>query len=62
MPASTEISNTINPPIEEMNYEQAFSALEATVAALETEKQSLDETMQLFERGQASDPPVYGSS
>jgi exodeoxyribonuclease VII small subunit len=42
-----------NLPIEEMNYEQAFSALEAAVAALESEKQSLDETMLLFERGQA---------
>lgn len=53
MPASTELSSDLNPPIEEMNYEQAFSALEATVAALEVEKQSLDEAMLLFERGQA---------
>jgi exodeoxyribonuclease VII small subunit len=39
-------------PIEEMNYEQAFSALEAIVLALETEELSLDQAMSLFERGQ----------
>jgi exodeoxyribonuclease VII small subunit len=52
MPASTEMSSDLNPPIEALNYEQAFSALEATLAALEGEKQSLDEAMRLFERGQ----------
>jgi exodeoxyribonuclease VII small subunit len=53
MTATMQTSGDLNPPIEEMNYEQAFSALEGTVAALESEKQSLDETMLLFERGQA---------
>ncbi len=39
-------------PVDGLTYEQAFSALEAVVASLETEKQSLDETLALFERGQ----------
>ena len=38
--------------IEEMNYEEAFSALEAIVEKLENEQSSLDESMSLFERGQ----------
>lgn len=36
-----------------MNYEQAFTELEAVVAALEEGKPSLEESMKLFERGQA---------
>jgi len=39
--------------IEEMSYEQAFAALEAILARLESDKQSLEEAMQLYERGQA---------
>ena len=38
--------------IEEMNYEEAFAALEKIVATLENEEQALDESMLLFERGQ----------
>ena len=38
--------------IEEMNYEEAFAALEQIVATLESEEQALDESMLLFERGQ----------
>ena len=38
--------------IEEMNYEEAFAALEQIVATLENEEQALDESMLLFERGQ----------
>ena len=53
MTASSQTSNDPNTSIEEMTYEQAFRAIEAVVAALETEKQSLDEAMLLFERGQA---------
>ena len=53
MTSSPQKSSDINTPIEEMTYEQAFHALEAVVAGLETEKQSLDEAMALFERGQA---------
>jgi exodeoxyribonuclease VII small subunit len=53
MTLSSQASGNLNIPIEEMTYEQAFRELEAVVTALETEKQSLDESMQLFERGQA---------
>jgi exodeoxyribonuclease VII small subunit len=53
MTLSTQASGNLNIPIEELTYEQAFRELEAVVTALETEKQSLDESMQLFERGQA---------
>ncbi|MCP4142665.1 MAG: exodeoxyribonuclease VII small subunit [Chloroflexi bacterium] len=38
--------------IEEMNYEEAFAALEQIVATLENEERALDESMSLFERGQ----------
>jgi exodeoxyribonuclease VII small subunit len=40
-------------PVEELNYEAAFKELEAIVAALESEGRSLDESMALYERGQA---------
>ena len=53
MPSPSQTSSSPKPSLEEMTYEQAFQALEAVVAALETEKQSLDEAMALFERGQA---------
>lgn len=52
MTLSSEASRQQSIPIEEMTYEQAFQELEAVVNALETEKQPLDQTMQLFERGQ----------
>lgn len=40
-------------PIGEMGFEQAYRALEETVAALERGELSLDETMALYERGVA---------
>lgn len=40
-------------PVEELTYETAFSELESIVAALESEQRSLDESMSLYERGQA---------
>jgi exodeoxyribonuclease VII small subunit len=39
--------------IEELTYESAFAELESIVAALENEQRSLDESMSLYERGQA---------
>ena len=39
-------------PVAEMSYEQAFTELESIVALLESEQQTLEETMRLFERGQ----------
>ena len=40
-------------PIEELTYETAFAELESIVEALESEQRSLDESMSLYERGQA---------
>jgi exodeoxyribonuclease VII small subunit len=40
-------------PVEDLNYETAFSELESIVHALENEQRSLEESMSLFERGQA---------
>jgi len=39
-------------PLSDLSYEQAFSELEAIVATLENEQKSLDESLQLYERGQ----------
>ena len=40
-------------PIEELSYEQAQAELESIVASLEANQLSLDETMAIYERGQA---------
>lgn len=45
--------NTPTTPIEELTYEQAFSELEALIAALESDGATLDELLAKFERGQA---------
>ena len=39
-------------PVEELTYEEALTELENIVAALEGEQNQLDESIQLFERGQ----------
>ncbi len=39
--------------VEEMSYEEAFAELEGIVARLESGEQPLEESMTLFERGQA---------
>ncbi|MFZ2098150.1 MAG: exodeoxyribonuclease VII small subunit [Anaerolineales bacterium] len=41
------------PTVEELSYEQALAELEEIVASLEANKLPLDESMALFERGQA---------
>ena len=41
------------PPVEELSYEQALTELEVIVASLEANKLQLDESMALYERGQA---------
>jgi exodeoxyribonuclease VII small subunit len=40
-------------PIENLNYEEAFAELEKIVAVLESGEKPLEESMRLFERGQA---------
>ncbi len=39
--------------LESLSYEEAFAELETVVNALESEEQSLDDSLTLFERGQA---------
>ncbi len=39
--------------IQSLSYEQAFAELEQIVNGLESDQNTLDEAMQLFERGQA---------
>ena len=39
--------------IEKLNYEEAFSELEVVIAALESGEHPLEESITLFERGQA---------
>jgi exodeoxyribonuclease VII small subunit len=40
-------------PIDALTYEEAFAELEKIVAALESGERPLEESMALFERGQA---------
>lgn len=40
-------------PVDELAYEQAFDELEAIVRDLETGDQNLEQSLELFERGQA---------
>jgi len=40
-------------PVEELTYEEAFAELESIVSALENEQNPLEESLSLFERGQA---------
>jgi exodeoxyribonuclease VII small subunit len=40
-------------PVEDLNYEEALTELEGIVEALEGEQNPLEDSMKLFERGQA---------
>jgi exodeoxyribonuclease VII small subunit len=40
-------------PVEELTYERAFTELEEIVLTLESDERTLDESLALFERGQA---------
>ena len=40
-------------PVEDLSYEEAMTELDAIVESLEGEQSALDESMKLFERGQA---------
>ena len=46
-------SKSTQKPVEELSYEEALAELEQTVEALEGEQNPLDESMKLYERGQA---------
>ena len=41
-----------NSSLSDLSYEQAFSELESIVEALESEHKPLDDSLQLYERGQ----------
>jgi len=47
------VKSSSTKPVEELNYEEAFAELETIVNALEGEQNPLEESMSLFERGQA---------
>jgi len=40
-------------PLKELSYEQALAELDIIVAELESSERTLEETLRLFERGQA---------
>ena len=40
-------------PVEELSYEEALAELESIVGSLEGEQSPLEDSMKLFERGQA---------
>ena len=50
MPKSSKKSETT---VEELSYEDALAELESIVSTLEEEQSQLEETIKLFERGQA---------
>jgi exodeoxyribonuclease VII small subunit len=51
-PTKSKVKPTL-PPVDGLSYEQALAELEAIVASLESNKLPLDESMALYERGQA---------
>ena len=53
MTISENIPHADRPPVDELTYEQAFSELEEIVSALESNGQTLDGAVALFERAQA---------
>ena len=53
MASSKPKNNPPQPAVEELNYEQALAELESIVTSLEANKLPLEESMTLFERGQA---------
>ena len=55
MPKSSAKNSGLSPAksVESLSYEQAVAELESIVAALGNEQRSLDESMALYERGQA---------
>jgi exodeoxyribonuclease VII small subunit len=51
-PAKPKVKNDL-PPVKELSYEQALAELETIVVSLESGTLQLEETMSLYERGQA---------
>ena len=53
MAKTSKISKTSDTLIENLTYEEAMTELEGIVEALEGEQNPLEDSMKLFERGQA---------
>ena len=53
MSPSKPKAKTVLPQVKDLSYEQALAELEAIVASLESGTLQLEETMTLYERGQA---------
>lgn len=53
MGSSDEEAAEEKKPVDELTYEQAFTELETIVTALESGEHPLEDTLALFERGQA---------
>jgi len=52
-PSAKNSGSPASKPVESLSYEEALKELEGIVAALESEQRSLEESMALYERGQA---------
>jgi exodeoxyribonuclease VII small subunit len=50
---TSKTSDTLQTSIENLTYEEALTELEGIVESLEGERNSLEDSMKLFERGQA---------
>jgi exodeoxyribonuclease VII small subunit len=53
MAKTSKTSKTSETPIENLSYEEALTELEVIVESLEGEQNPLEDSMKLFERGQA---------
>jgi exodeoxyribonuclease VII small subunit len=53
MPPAKPKTKSDQPNVDELSYEQALSELEMIVSSLEANKLSLEDSLALFERGQA---------
>jgi exodeoxyribonuclease VII small subunit len=53
MPPAKHKTKTELPEVNDLSYEQALAELESIVTSLESAKLPLNETMALYERGQA---------
>jgi exodeoxyribonuclease VII small subunit len=53
MAKTSKTSKTSETPVENLSYEEALTELEGIVESLESEQNPLEESMKLFERGQA---------
>jgi exodeoxyribonuclease VII small subunit len=53
MAKTSKTSKTSGASVENLTYEEALTELEGIVQSLENEQSSLEDSMKLFERGQA---------